>query len=61
MSYILEPESGTKVKAGAVTVNGVAYNDGSAPLESVLVSFDQGRNWKPARFEVPDRTTGPNR
>src|ERR1700730_13378333 len=38
MSYILEPESGAKLKAGAVTVSGVAYNDGSVRLESVLVS-----------------------
>ena len=54
MSYILEPEPGAKVKAGAVTVSGVAYNDGSARLESVLVSFDRGQSWQPAKFEVPD-------
>jgi sulfite oxidase len=54
MSYILEPESGAKVKAGPVTVSGVAYNDGSVPLESVLVSFDRGQSWQPAKFEVPD-------
>lgn len=54
MSYILEPESGAKLKAGAVTVSGVAYNDGSGRLESVLVSFDRGQSWHPAKFEVPD-------
>jgi sulfite oxidase len=54
MSYILEPESGAKLKAGAVTVIGVAYNDGSVRLESVLVSFDRGQSWQPAKFEVPD-------
>lgn len=54
MSYILEPETGAEVKAGAVTVSGVAYNDGSARLESVLVSFDRGESWQPAKFEVPD-------
>jgi sulfite oxidase len=54
MSYILEPEEGAKLKAGAVTVSGVAYNDGSARLESVLVSFDRGQSWQPAKFEVPD-------
>jgi DMSO/TMAO reductase YedYZ molybdopterin-dependent catalytic subunit len=54
MSYILEPETGANLKAGAVTVSGVAYNDGSVRLESVLVSFDRGQNWQPAKFEVPD-------
>ena len=54
MSYILDPEPGAKLKAGPVTVRGVAYNDGSAPIESVLVSFDHGQHWQPAEFEVPD-------
>lgn len=54
MSYILDPAPGAKLKAGAVTVSGVAYNDGSARLESVLVSFDRGQSWQPAKFEVPD-------
>ena len=54
MSYILQPESGAKLKAGAVTVSGVAYNDGSVRLETVLVSFDRGQSWQPAKFEVPD-------
>jgi DMSO/TMAO reductase YedYZ molybdopterin-dependent catalytic subunit len=54
MSYILHPESGAKLKAGPVTVSGVAYNDGSARLESVLVSLDRGQSWQPAKFEVPD-------
>src|ERR1700687_1955381 len=54
MSYILSPESGAKLKAGPVTVSGVAYNDGSARIESVLVSLDQGQSWQPAKFEVPE-------
>jgi sulfite oxidase len=54
MSYILQPETGAKLKAGPVTVSGVAYNDGSVRLESVLVSFDRGQSWQPAKFEVPD-------
>jgi sulfite oxidase len=54
MSYILEPEGGAKLKAGVVTVTGVAYNDGSVRMESVLVSFDRGQSWQPAKFEVPD-------
>src|SRR5580692_11937500 len=51
MSYILEPAAGATLKAGAFTINGVAYNDGSVRLESVLVSFDRGQNWQPAKFE----------
>jgi sulfite oxidase len=54
MSYILDPAPGAKLKAGAVTVSGVAYNDGSARLESVLVSFDRGQSWKPAEFRAPE-------
>ena len=54
MSYILDPEPGAKRKAGPVTVSGVAYNDGKARIESVLVSVDKGQTWKPAKFEVPD-------
>jgi sulfite oxidase len=54
MSYILEPAAGATLKAGAFTVSGVAYNDGSVRLESVLVSFDRGQSWQPAKFEVPD-------
>jgi len=54
MSYILNPEPGAKLKAGPVTVSGIAYNDGSARLESVLVSFDRGQSWQPADFQVPD-------
>jgi sulfite oxidase len=54
MSYILSPEPGATVKAGHVTVTGVAYNDGKARLDSVLVSFDKGQSWQPAKFETPD-------
>lgn len=54
MSYILNPLPGARLKAGPVTVSGVAYNDGKAPIESVLVSVDKGRTWQPAEFDVPD-------
>jgi len=54
MSYILDPESGAELETGPVRVNGVAYNDGSARLESVLVSFDCGESWQPAELETPD-------
>jgi DMSO/TMAO reductase YedYZ molybdopterin-dependent catalytic subunit len=54
MSYILNPLPGATLKAGPVSISGVAYNDGKAPIESVLVSVDRGKSWTPAEFEVPD-------
>jgi sulfite oxidase len=54
MSYILNPLPRAKLKAGAATVSGVAYNDGKAPIESVLVSVDKGQSWVPSKFNVPD-------
>jgi sulfite oxidase len=54
MSYILEPGPGASVQSGAVAISGVAYNDGSARLETVLVSLDQGRTWRSAEFETPE-------
>jgi sulfite oxidase len=53
MSYILNPLPGATLKAGAVTVSGVAYNDGKAPIELVLVSVDKGQSWQPAKLDVP--------
>ena len=54
MSYILEPDQNATLPAGPVTVRGVAYNDGSAPIELVLVSFDRGESWKAAELTRPD-------
>jgi sulfite oxidase len=54
MSYVLDPLPGAKLKAGPVTISGVAYNDGSARLETVLVSCDQGHSWQPAQLRAPD-------
>jgi DMSO/TMAO reductase YedYZ molybdopterin-dependent catalytic subunit len=54
MSYVLDPEPGAVLEAGPVTVSGVAYNDGSARIESVLVSTDRGRSWQAAEFDVPE-------
>ena len=54
MSYILSPLPGAKLKAGPVTISGVAYNDGKAVIETVLVSIDQGKSWTPAEFDVPE-------
>ena len=54
MSYILSPEPGATLQAGPVAISGVAYNDGSARLESVLISLDRGESWLPAKFETPE-------
>ena len=54
MSYILDPLPEAKLKAGLVSVSGVAYNDGAARMETVLVSFDRGQSWQPAKFETPE-------
>ena len=54
MSHVLDPEPGAKLEAGPITVSGVAYNDGSARLESVLVSLDRGRSWQSAEFQAPE-------
>jgi sulfite oxidase len=53
MSYIVRPEPGATLKAGPNTIVGIAYNDGKAPIETVLVSVDQGKSWQPAQLEVP--------
>jgi DMSO/TMAO reductase YedYZ molybdopterin-dependent catalytic subunit len=54
MSYILDPVQGASVEAGPVAISGVAYNDGSARLETVLVSLDHGRTWRSADLEAPE-------
>ena len=52
-SVVLSPMSGAKLAAGPVRVVGVAFNDGQARIESVLVSIDQGKSWQQAKLEVP--------
>jgi hypothetical protein len=54
MSYVLVPEQGAMLEAGAVTVRGVAWNDGKVPIESVHVSVDRGESWQPATLERPE-------
>ena len=54
MSYILEPDQDAALPAGPVTVRGVAYNDGAARLETVLVSFDRGGTWTAAELTRPE-------
>jgi sulfite oxidase len=44
-SYIWAPLDGQEVSAGKVQIGGPAWNDGQAPLTSVVISVDRGRNW----------------
>jgi len=54
-SVVLWPQPGAKLAARKQhIVRGVAFNDGSAPIESVLLSTDRGQTWKRARLEKPD-------
>jgi DMSO/TMAO reductase YedYZ molybdopterin-dependent catalytic subunit len=52
-SFILSFETGAKLEAGTVTFRGVAFNDGEARLEAVLVSLDRGRTWEQAALSAP--------
>jgi len=53
-SVVLAPLPGAKLTAGEVSASGVAFNDGEAAIETVLVSGDAGRTWQRAEVEVPD-------
>lgn len=52
-SVVLAPAPGSTLSAGKVTVRGVAFNDGEARIDSVLVSPDGGRTWRQAQLDVP--------
>lgn len=54
-SLILDPEPRAVLAAGNHTFRGVAFNDGEAPIESVLVSFDRGNSWRSAILQ-PSRS-----
>jgi DMSO/TMAO reductase YedYZ molybdopterin-dependent catalytic subunit len=58
VSYILSPEPGAELKGEAVTVKGIAFNDGDAAIETVLVSFDQGKTWVRASLQAPKGSFG---
>jgi DMSO/TMAO reductase YedYZ molybdopterin-dependent catalytic subunit len=53
MSFIFDPEPGATLKSGAQTFGGVAFNDGAARLETLLVSFDRGQSWRQAALRAP--------
>lgn len=52
-SVILSPAAGARLRAGKLRIRGVAFNDGKAPIETVLVSQDEGQSWERASLEKP--------
>lgn len=53
-SLIAAPQEGETVKAGQVTVQGVAWS-GEAKVVKVDVSIDEGKTWEPARLVGEDQ------
>jgi sulfite oxidase len=53
-SVVFSPLPEDKPKAGTVTITGVAFNDGLAPITSVEVSVDGGKTWRAATIEPPE-------
>jgi sulfite oxidase len=53
-SVILTPTTDQKVSAGKLRVSGVAFNDGEARIDSVLISTDRGATWRQAEVTTPD-------
>lgn len=53
-TVLLSPAPAATVPAGELVIEGVAFNDGQAAIETVLVSLDKGQSWQLARLEVPD-------
>jgi sulfite oxidase len=50
---VLTPAAGARVPPGEVMVQGVAFNDGAAPIEAVLISSDAGDTWRRTQIQQP--------
>jgi len=50
-SVIFSPLPEDKPKGGSVEITGVAFNDGTAPITSVQVSANGGKNWHEAKIK----------
>lgn len=57
-SVLLSPNDGDAVKAGNVSLKGVAFTDGDAAITSVLISTDRGASWQAARLAPSDSRYG---
>lgn len=54
MSVVFAPLIGETVRAGDVTFQGVAWNDGVVPLAEVRISLDQGKSWTLTEIDSSD-------
>lgn len=53
-TVVLTPAPDAKVMAGkSFEVRGVAFNDGTVPIESVLMSVDRGQSWQRTELVSP--------
>ncbi|HEY2840766.1 MAG TPA: sulfite oxidase [Pirellulales bacterium] len=50
-SVIFSPLAGEKLRAGKTTIRGVAFGDGSAKIETVLVALSPEGPWRAAKIE----------
>jgi len=57
-SVIFAPLEGQALPAGTIETRGVAFNDGAAAIDAVLVSTDGGRHWHSAEVEAPEGPYG---
>lgn len=55
-SVIFAPLNESELSSGSVTVEGVAWNDGTVPVTMVQVSTDDGATWSSAELEQPEST-----
>ncbi|TBH20622.1 sulfite oxidase [Thermus thermamylovorans] len=57
-SFIFAPLEGQRVEGPLVRVEGVAFNDGIAPIVAVEVSTNGGRSWSQARLDRREKGFG---
>jgi len=51
-SVLLFPATNAKIPSGKVKIHGVAFNDGKAPIDTVLISWDRGDTWRRANLKL---------
>lgn len=52
-SVVLRPVADETLRNREVNIQGVAFNDGQAAIETVLISIDQGQSWRRAQLRPP--------
>jgi len=50
---VLTPVAGARLSPGEALVEGVAFNDGAAPIDAVLISSDAGDTWRRTQIDQP--------